>query len=280
MRTDRKGVLFVVAAAIFYSIGGLCIKLIPWSGLSINGGRSAIAILVLMLYLQAIHHKIRFNRWILLGSIGVFGTNTLFAIANKMTTAANAIVLQFTAPIFVLLFGFVFFGRKPKKLDVWSCAVVFGGIAFVFVDSMSMGGMLGNVIALFSGVSYAVMFMLNDLPDSDPLSSVFWGYLMSALVGVPSIMGETNFEPRVLLTLLILGVFQLALGHICLCIGISTTPPVTACLASGIEPVLNPILVAIFYGETIGFFALVGAVIVIAGVVAYNMIDAKTEKIC
>lgn len=277
MRPERKGVLFVAAAALFYSIGGLCIKLIPWSGLSINAGRSAIGIFVLGLYLMLTHHKPRFNRWILLGSVGVFGTNTFFAMANKMTTAANAIVLQFTAPIFVILFGFLFFKKRPKRMDLYACAAVFGGIAFVFVDSLSMGGMLGNVVALLSGVSYAVMFLLNDLPDSDPLSSVFWGYFLSAVIGMPSILQETDFSANTLMVLFILGVFQLALGHICLCTGLVMTPPVTACLVSGIEPVLNPILVAVFYGETIGPFAMIGAAVVIVSVVAYNVIEAKQK---
>lgn len=279
MRPERKGVLFVATAAVLYSIGGLCIKLIPWSGLSINAGRSAIGILVLGLYLLLTHHKLKFNRWILIGSIGVCGTNTFFAMANKMTTAANAIVLQFTAPIFVILFGFLFFRKIPKKLDLYACAAVFGGIAFVFVDSLNMGGMFGNFVALLSGVSYAVMFLLNELPDSDPLSSVFWGYILSALIGIPSILQESDFTTNTLVTLVVLGVFQLAMGHICLCTGLSMTPPVTACLVSGLEPVLNPILVAIFYGETVGLFALVGAVIVVVSVVAYNVLEAKQQSL-
>ena len=90
----RTGTLFVFLAALLYSIGGLCIKLIPWNGLSINGGRCAIALVVLGAYLAAIRHKPRLNRWVLLGSLCIFGTNTLFSLANKPTTATNTIVLQ------------------------------------------------------------------------------------------------------------------------------------------------------------------------------------------
>ena len=275
MREERKGILFVLAAAVLYSVGGLCIKLIPWSGLSINAGRCALAMLVLGTYLSLIRHKLRFNRWIFLGSVGVCGANALFAVANKLTTVANAIVLQFTAPIFVILFGLLFFHRKPKKLDLYTCAAVFGGIIFVFLDGLEVGGMRGNVIALLSGISYAVVFLLNDLPDSDPLSSIFWGYGLSVVIGLPSLMKETAVSPGILITLVVLGVFQVALAHICLCTGLKMTPPVTASLVSGIEPVLNPILVAIFYGETIGMFALIGAAIVICSIVAYNVLEAK-----
>ena len=153
MSDQRKGTFCVFAAAVLYSIGGLCIKLIPWNGLAINGGRTAIALVVLAVYLRAVHHPLRWNRWVLLGALAVCGTNILFAVANKMTTAANTIVLQFTAPIFVLLFSLLFFRRRPRRLDLITCAVVFGGVLFFFVDSLELGGGLGNLLALLSGVS-------------------------------------------------------------------------------------------------------------------------------
>ena len=122
MSAKQRGVLCVFAAAVLYSIGGLCIKVIPWNGMSINGARTAVALVVIGLYLWAIRHKPRMNRWVLLGALAVCGTNILFSIANKMTTAANAIVLQFTAPIFVMVFTAIFFRRRPGKLDLVTCA--------------------------------------------------------------------------------------------------------------------------------------------------------------
>ena len=269
------GVLCVFAAAVLYSIGGLCMKVIPWSGLAINGGRTAIALVVIGAYLAAVRHPLRMNRWVLVGTLCIFLTNTLFAMANKMTTAANAIVLQFTAPIFVILFTLLFWHKRPQRLDVAACAVVFGGVLFFFVDSLEMGGGLGNAVALLSGVTYAGVFLMNDMPDSDAISSVFWGDVLSALVGLPFLARETEFPPSALVSLLVLGVFQVALAYILLTIGLKTTPPVTASLVSGIEPVLNPILVAVFYHETMGRFALAGAAIVVVGVVGYNVIRAR-----
>ena len=102
-KEERSGVVLVFLAAILYSLGGVCIKVIPWSGMSINSGRNLIALVVIGLYLWRVGHRLRFNPWIGLGAAAICGTNTLFTLANKMTTAANAIVLQFTAPIFVLL---------------------------------------------------------------------------------------------------------------------------------------------------------------------------------
>ena len=139
---ESRGTLYVFLAALLYSIGGLCIKVIPWNGMSINGGRTAIALVVIGGYLWWVKHPLRLNRWVALGAVSVFGCNALFSIANKLTTAANTIVLQFTAPIFVLLITLLVFHRRPQKLDVITCVVVFGGVVFFFVDSLEMGGTL------------------------------------------------------------------------------------------------------------------------------------------
>ena len=277
--TRKLGTIFVAISAVLYSIGGLCIKVIPWSGMAINGGRTAIALVVIGLYLVLVKHPLRFNRWILLGALCVFGANSLYAVANKLTTAANAIILQFTAPIFVLLFSALFFHKKPKKLDCIACLAVFGGILFFFVDSLEMGGGLGNFLALLSGVAYAGVFMMNDMPDSDAISSVFWGDVLSALTGLPFLLQETEFPSQAIVSIILLGVFQVALAYILLTIGLAVTTPVTACLISGIEPILNPILVALFYGEMVGHFAVVGAAIVIIGVVGYNLAQIRQYQL-
>ena len=278
MKKERRGTLFVFLAALLYSVGGLCIKVIPWGGMAINGGRTAIALVVIGTYLAATRHRLKLNRWVLLGALAVFGTNAFFSLANKMTTAANAIVLQFTAPIFVIVFSGVFFRRRPDKLDLGACAAVFGGILFFFLDSLEMGGGLGNVLALLSGLAYAGVFLLNDMPNSDAISSVFWGDVLSAVTGLPFLVKETDFSPPAITSLVVLGVFQVAVAYILLTIGLKTTPPVTASLVSGIEPVLNPILVAVFYKETMGPMALIGAAVVIGSVVLYNVCRAKQPK--
>ena len=277
MTKKQVGTLCVFIAAVLYSLGGLCIKVIPWNGLSINSARNIVALVVVGGYLILTHHKLRLNRWILLGAICVCGTNVLFSVANKLTTAANTIVLQFTAPIFVILLGIVFWKRRPQKLDMIACALVLFGVVFFFVDSLESGGMLGNVLALLSGLSYAGVFLLNDLPDADPISSVFWGDLISVFVGLPLLLQQTVFSPVILVSIVVLGAFQVGLAYVLMCIGLKTTPPVTASLISGIEPVLNPLLVAAFYREAVGPIALVGAAIVIVSVVGYNVLRGRTS---
>jgi len=275
MTEKQRGTLFVFLAAVLYSIGGLCIKVIPWNGLSINSARNIVALVVVGGYIALSRHGLRLNRWIALGALSVCGTNVLYSVANKLTTAANTIVLQFTAPIFVILLGVVFWKKRPEKLDLIACGLVLAGVVCFFVDSLEMGGMLGNVLALLSGLTYAGVFLLNDLPDADPICSVFWGDALSVIIGFPFLLQETEFTALALTSVVILGAFQVGVAYVLMCIGLKTTPAVTASLISGIEPVLNPVLVALFYREQVGPMAMVGAVIVILSVVGYNVIKGK-----
>lgn len=280
MTQQQKGTLFVFLASICYSLGGICMKGIPWSGMAVNAGRTGIAVVVMGIYLILTRQKVRFNRWILLGALAVSCTNILFAVANKMTTAANAIVLQYSAPIFVILLTAIFMHKRPGRLDLAACAVVFGGVLCFFVESLSAGSLTGDALALLSGVTYAVVFMLNDLPDGNALSAAFFGHIISAVVGVPFLLRETEFGTTCVVSLLVLGVFQVGFAFIFLGEGLKTTPAVTASLVSGLEPVLNPILVALFYPgvDNIGLVSLLGAVVVVGGVIGYNILLAKQEK--
>lgn len=253
-------------------------KLIPWDAVAINGARCMIALLVYGTYLLFTRRKPHMNRWIALGAVAVTGTNLLFALANKMTTAANAIVLQYTAPIFVILLSVFFLQRSVQRRDLCACVFVFSGVIFFFLESLHGGHLAGDIAALISGLTYAVVFMLNDMPDGDPISSVFWGAVVSAVVGLPFLVSQPPLTVPSALSLLILGIFQTGFAFLCLTIGLRTTPPVTASLISGIEPILNPVLVALFYGEMLGTLSLIGAAIVIFGVGGYNVILARSEK--
>ena len=208
MTQQQKGTLLVFLASVCYSLGGICMKGIPWSGFAVNGGRTAIAVVVMGIYLWRTNQRLHFNRWIALGAAAVSCTNILFSVANKMTTAANAIVLQYTAPIFVILLAALFIHKQPSRLDLAACAVVFGGVLCFFVDSLSGGGLAGDMLALISGITYAVVFMLNDLPGGDALSSAFWGHVFSAAVGLPFVLQETDFSTVPMISMLVLGIFQ------------------------------------------------------------------------
>lgn len=266
-----KGIFYVLMAAILFSIGGLCIKMVPWSPLSINGARNLISAIIIGIYLKATHHKIVINPAVIFGAVCMTCVTTLYCIANKLTTAANTIILQFTAPIFVIFFVWLFFKEKPKKLDVITSGIVFVGIIFFFVDGISSGNILGDFLAVLSGVAYAGVFMMNSFEKSDSLSSIFLGQSLSALTGICFVFGETNFGATAIGGILALGIFQLALAYIFMAKGLEEVPAVTASLTTAIEPILNPLLVALFYHEMITPLSFVGAIIVIVAIVTYNV---------
>ncbi len=277
-REQKRSVVCVFLASLLFSIGGLCVKLIPWQALAINGARNLIGVLVIGIYLLISRHKLRWNRSVAVGALSMMGVTTLYTVANKLTTAANAIVLQFTAPVFVILFMMIIFHVKPKKLDVLTCAVVLLGVLLFFIDGLQAGNMLGNAVAVLSGVCYAGVFLMNASEKSDAMSSVFFGQLASAVIFTPFCFRETDFSLKPMLALLALGALQVGLAYILLSLGIQKTPPVTASLITGLEPVLNPIWVAVFYGERISPVSLTGAVIVVGAIVGYNVLKSRRSR--
>lgn len=278
-RKNKKetGILMVLVAAALFSMGGLCIKMVPWSPLAINGARSLISVMVLAVYLKIMKHKIVVNKAVLFGAVCMTGTTTLFCVANKLTTAANAIVLQFTAPIFVIFLMWMLKKEKPKKVDILACIVVFLGIICFFVDGLLVGNMSGNFIAVLSGVCYAGVFMMNSFETSDAISSVILGHGLSALTGVGFVVRETDFSGQTVMGILLLGVFQMAIAYIFMSKGLEQVSAVTASLTTAIEPILNPLLVAFFWGEMISPLSFVGAVIVVSGVIGYNLVTINSS---
>ncbi len=177
--------LCVFLASVCFSTGGLFIKMIPWSALAINGARNLIGAAVIGIYLLVTGRKIIFNLTVMIGALSMIGVTTLFAIANKLTTAANAIVLQFTAPVFVILFVAVLYKQRTGKADIATCVAVLLGVVLFFVDGIRAGNLWGNVIAILSGVCYAGVFMMNTGKNADAISSCFIGQLTAGVIFTP-----------------------------------------------------------------------------------------------
>ena len=264
-------VLCVFLASVCFSTGGLFIKMIPWSALAINGARNLIGSMIIGIYLLVTRRRIVFNRTVLMGALSMIGVTTLFAVSNKLTTAANAIVLQFTAPAFVILFMALLYGQKPGKLDVLTCFTVLFGVVLFFIDGIQAGNLLGNITAILSGICYAGVFMMNTGKNADAISSCFLGQLTAGLILIPLCFLEKNFTAPTLTAIIVLGIVQVGGAYILFSIGIQHTAPVTASLISGMEPILNPLLVAAFYGEKVSALSIIGSAIVVFSIVSYNI---------
>ena len=278
MTARSKSVLCVFLASVCFSTGGLFIKLIPWSALAINGARNLIGAAVIGIYLLLTGHRLVFSRRVLIGALAMIGVTTLFAVANKLTTAANTIVLQFTAPVFVMLFMALIYRQKPGRLDLIICFLVLLGVVLFFVDGIQAGNLAGNLIAVLSGVCYAGVFMMNTGEKADAISSCFLGQLAAGLVFTPLCFRETDFSLPILAAVAALGVIQVGGAYILFSIGIRNTPPVTASLLTGLEPIMNPLLVAAFYGESVSVLSVIGSVIVVCSILTYNVCLSRKKE--
>ena len=275
MERKNSGAILVLLGAIAFSLGGVFVKLIPWNPVSINGGRCLFSSLVIGAYMYFSGHKLKINRTVLLGAACVAGMLICYVASMKLTTAANAIVLEYTAPIFIIIFEALIFKKKPSKLNIIICLIVLGGIGIVVSEGLGKGHLLGDMLALLSGVFYAFTIMLNDFESGDSLSSVLLGHMSTVFIGLPFILQETDFSANTLLLVAALGIFQAGAGYTLLTVGLKKCEPLTGSLVASIEPVLNPILVALFYGEYMSGKTIIGAIIVIGTIIIYNIISSR-----
>lgn len=273
----KTGPLFILFAAILFSLGGLMIKSIDWNAMAINGARNVLAVVVFGAFLLITKHKLVINKSVLIGALSVAATTILYTFANKLTTAGNTIILQYTAPIWVILFSALIFRKRPKRPDIIAVAFIFGGIICFFIDGISAGNMLGNVLALLSGVFYSGVFLMGTAEDADSLSSTFFGMCINVIVGIPFMIAQDYSDTGTAgwFALICLGVLQVGLAYVCLNIGLKSTPPLVASLVCALEPILNPILVALVFHEMLTPLSLVGAVVVFVTIIIYNIITAR-----
>ncbi len=272
MDKKRRAMLFMAICALLWSTGGIFIKLISWSPLMIAGVRSLISAGVLGSYMAYTKTPIKVCRYSIGAGIGLCGCCTLFVTANKLTTAANAIVLQYSAPVFILIISAVMFKQKLKKKEILAVAGTMFGIVLFFFDQLAPGNILGNVLAILAGIFLAVMFVMvgqggND--DSIRMSGILFAHLLTALIGIPmGFAGTSGCTGMEIFYIIILGIFQLGIPYVLYAIASRDCPPLACSLIGMLEPLLNPVWVFIFAGEMPGIFALIGAVIII-GVVTW-----------
>jgi drug/metabolite transporter (DMT)-like permease len=266
---DRKGPLYMVAASICWSFGGLCIKFIPWSAMSIIGLRAFFAAVVFAVYRRSV--KVDLSWGNLMAAACLAATTTLFVFSNKLTTAAAAILLQFTAPIFIILIQLVAYKQKPKAGELVAVSATLIGILLLFADRLEAGNLLGNLLGVASGLCFAGVFICNKRPDVDTEQSLFMGFLANAAIGMPFAFFSFSAEPAAWASISFLGFVPVGFAYFLFALGIKKTPALLACLITALEPLLNPIWVAIAIGEAPGPFTIIGGVVIIFAVVGYNI---------
>jgi drug/metabolite transporter (DMT)-like permease len=255
-----RSIGLLLAAALCWSLGGVLLK-------SVAGGRGLVAAVFLV---AVCGRSLRFT-WSPLQfgtALAYAGCTVLFAAANRLTTAANAILLQYTAPVWVALFGAWFLGERATRADWLTILAAFVGMAVFLYDGLRLHDLAGILVAIASGVSFGAMIvLLRKQKDGSPIESIILGNVLAFFVGLPAMWSSGTLPPgRGLLALLLLGVVQLGISYLLYVRAIKHVTALEAVLIPVIEPILNPLWVLLVIGEKPALLSLLGGVIVVGAV--------------
>jgi drug/metabolite transporter (DMT)-like permease len=294
-RHSAKGTLLILSAALLWSTGGFFIKSISLDGYAISFWRSSFAAITLFLfYRKIVPLEVRsVSSWLnpqtLLTAFVYSALLILFVLATKLTTSANAIFLQFTAPIYVLFFEPIINKTKLRGKDVTAVLITIGAMILFFLGKFDASSVLGNILALTSGIFFAAYTLLlkhERTGEAGRWQSVIIGHIMIVTaMSILALSGHMNPAPASIGEfgmLLFLGVMQIGLPYSLFTIGIHSVSALDALLLSMVEPVLNPVWVFIGIGEEPSGWALIGGSIILSMVatrawLAYRAISATAK---
>lgn len=263
-----------------WSTGGLFIKATELSAFELSFGRSLLAAATVAYFTR--RAGFRANALTLIAALLYAALLLLFVLATKLTTAANAIFLQYTAPVYILVFEPLIFKEKYRRRDVFVVAACVVGIALFFVGRLRAEEMSGNLLALLSGVCFAAFILIFRHPRAGRVnraSSIIYGNLLLAAVCAPFFLNALDrVTPADAAIIAFLGVFQIGVAYTLFTRGMERgVRSLDAGLVGYIEPVSNPIWVYIFIGESPSAWAIIGGSLIIAAVVAHTIKKAVSD---
>lgn len=260
-----KGVFAVILTALLWSSGGLLIKLISLTSMQLSFFRCLIAAVVFAVIFRK--KVLKVNKLAVLNAVFYATVLTLFVIATKTTTAANAIFLQSTAPIYVLIFEPIINKTRWEPINIITIAVCFIGMILFFMGELSPGHLEGNIVALLAGVAFAAFFLGMRKNDKEyQQSAIFYGNIIVAVICIPFLFEMKSLSFSDLWMVSFLGVFQIAAAYAIFTYGIKRILAVEASIISMLEPVLNPVWVFLGYGEVPTTYAILGGIIIISAI--------------
>src|SRR6185503_2787202 len=274
--------LLVVGAAVLWSTGGLFIKAIQLSAFELSFGRSLLAAITIAIFTR--REGFGINKISAITSILYAALIILFVLATKLTTAANAIFLQYTAPVYVLIFEPIFYKEKFRARDFATVAVCLVGMSLFFVGKLRPQDVSGNLLALGSGVCFALFFLLlrhSKARNVNRASSTIYGNLIVVLICAPAFLGAARrgISAADFGSMAYLGIIQIGFAYLLFTLAMARgVRSLDAGIIGYIEPVLNPVWVFLFIGERPSGWAIVGGAIIIASVIIHMVIEAKVKR--
>ena len=271
MNSKSTAIILLLCTAILWSTGGFLIKFIEWHPIAIAGGRSIIAALIMWAYVKK--PKFTWSNIQIMGAVAYAFTVILFVIANKLTTAANTILLQYTGPIYVALFSYWFLKEKITSIDWITILTVILGMTLFFIEKLSPDGILGNFIAILAGIAFAWLALcLRKQKDGSPLESLILGNILTGIIGLSFIIDTGIPSQQSMIALFVLGIFQLGIPYILYSKAVKYVSALDAVLIPVLEPILNPLWVFLLLGESIGMWPMIGGAIIIVAITTRSIL--------
>lgn len=276
MKEHKKGLMAVFIAAVLWSTGGLFIKLISLNSIQLSFFRSLLSALTILLLFKKV--AIKFNSGTLINALFYSAILILFVVAAKTTTVANAIFLQYTAPIYVLIFEPLVLKTKFEKKNLITILICFSGMVLFFMGKLSTGDITGNIIALLSGL--ALSFFLIGMKKNKPeyqFATIFYGNLFITLICAFSIFDIQSLHWKDLMMVSYLGIFQIGIAYAIFSYGLKRINAIEASLVAMIEPVLNPVWTYLGYGEVPSGFAIIGGIVILFAILLRTIVFEKNK---
>jgi drug/metabolite transporter (DMT)-like permease len=263
-KSDTSCLALLVLTGVLWSTGGVLVKFISWNPMAIAGTRSLLAMLVMISIVR--RHDLTLSRTQIVGAICYSANVILFVVSMRLTTAANAILLQYTAPVYVAI-GSLFILKERVRISDWiAIAIAIFGIGLFFFDRLTIQNIYGNLLSILSGIIFAGYIVCMRLQkNTSPIGSAFIGNILTAVICLPFMFGQLP-ESKDWVALSLLGIFQLGLAHVLYSIAIKRISALKSIMIPMIEPILNPLWVYLFLGEVPGKWAIPGGIIVISAV--------------
>ena len=273
--------VLVLIAVLMWSTGGVLIKLTSLDAYQITFFRSLLAAITVLILTRK--NGVKINLFGAITSVIYATLLFLFVWATKHTTAANAIFLQYTAPIYILILAPFVIGERFHFRDLITIIFCIAGMSLFFVGKLELSDYWGNFAALGSGIFLGLYIMLLRHPRAksmNPTIAVIYGNFLLALVTLPS--GIASFPSLTLKDFLLvadLGIFQIGFSYILFIKGVTGgTRPLDASIIGFFEPILNPVWVFLFYGEQPSNWAIVGGLLIVVTVASHSFVQYRVGK--
>lgn len=263
--SHKKAIAITCFVALMWSLAGFNIKMIEWSPYAIAAGRSLVAVILLApMVLRKGFQKI--DRYVIGGAICYAAFNYCFITSTTLTSSAIAIMMQYTAPIYVALLSWLFLRERVGWADIISVGFVFLGMIFFFLDSNSGGSLKGNIVSIFNGITFAgSSIFLRLQKDGNPALSMYLGNVISAVAGLP-IMWNAGMPDTISLLFLLLAGLLVAVSYTLYAKASTGLSALETVLIPIIDPVMNPVWVFLFLDERPGALTIVGAAVILVSV--------------